>query len=300
MRTKLFRLASMHHHRRAIRNGTLIGLVVALLVPASSAFAATISLERTIRTTPFAGTSVSMKDHEGSAFVPVDNSLWLADDNGDAIFEVNPATGALKRRISQADFNAAPRFTGGPQAGANRTEDFESLAYDVNSDTLYLFSGLCCNSAILPTAFRLTRQSGALQVTDWQPLASSADYTGAAWNPSDDRIYVGKGRNFRSFDYPTAAEGPAFRVAGVSGITGMDFSANGAELFITNSNERLIRINWGTRTIVSGWNFDLTPFGVRDSRAISLIGGRYFVSDGADSRASGDPLRYAVFVFAAS
>jgi len=44
----------------------------------------------------------------------------------------------------------------------------------------------------------------------------------------------------------------------------------------------------------------LTPFGVRDSRAVAVIGGRYFVSDGADSRAKGDPLRYAVFVFAAA
>jgi hypothetical protein len=287
-------------HRRLIRNGTLVGFVVALILPAAFAFGATISLERTIRTTPFAGTSVSMRDQEGSAFVPVDNSLWLADDNGDAIFEVNPATGALKRRIPEADFNAAPRFGGGPQAGANRTEDFESVAYDVNSDTLYVFSGRCCNSSILPTAFRLTRTSGALQVTDWQPLASTADYTGAGWNPGDDKIYVGKGRRFRSFNYATAAEGPAFSVGGVSAITGMDFSSNGADLFITDGQERLRRIDWGSRTLVSGWTFDLTPFGVLDSRAVSLIGGRYFVSDGADSRAKGDPLRYAVFVFAAA
>ena len=290
----------MPYHGRMIRNATLIGLVVALIVPASSASGATISLERTIRTTPFTGTSVSMKDHEGSAFVPSDNSLWLADDNGDAIYEVNPTTGALKRRIPQADFNAAPRFGGGAQAGANRTEDFESLAYDANSDTLYLFSGPCCSSSLLPTAFRLTRTSGTLRVTDWQPLASTADFTGAAWNPTDDRIYVGKGRMFRSFDYATATQGPTFSVTGVSGITGMDFSAGGTDLFITNSNERLIRINWGTRTIVSGWNFDLTPSGMRDSRAVALIAGRYFVSDGADSRPSGDPLKYAVFVFGAA
>jgi hypothetical protein len=113
-------------------------------------------------------------------------------------------------------------------------------------------------------------------------------------------VYVGQGRRFRSFDYATVALGRAFRVEGVSGITGMDFNASGADLFITNNNERLIRIDWGTRTIVGGWNFDLTPFGVRDSRAVALIDGRYFVSDGADSRASGDPLRYAVFVFGAA
>jgi hypothetical protein len=142
--------------------------------------------------------------------------------------------------------------------------------------------------------------SGTLQVTDWQSLASTANYTGSAWNPGDDRVYVGQGRRFRSFDYATAALGRAFKVEGVSGITGMDFSAGGADLFITNNNERLIRIDWGSRSIVSGWNFDLTPFEVRDSRAVALIDGRYFVSDGADSRASGDPLRYAVFVFGAA
>ena len=148
--------------------------------------------------------------------MPSDNSLWLADDNGDAIFEVNPATGALKRKIPQADFNAAPRLGGGAQAGATRTEDFEALAYDVNSDTLYLFSGLCCNSSILPTAFRLTRKNGALQVTDWQSLASTADYTGAAWNPSNDSIYVGKvGRS--AFRLRVGRAGTPFKVAGVSG-----------------------------------------------------------------------------------
>ena len=288
----------MDRWSRIIRRGALVSLTGALVLPAATAFAAlTISLERTIRTTPFAGTSISMRDHEGSTYVPSDNSLWLADDNGDAVFEVDPATGALKRRIPQADFNAAPQFGGGPQAGANRTEDFESLAYDVNSDALYVFSGPCCTSSMLPTAFRLTRQSGQLQVTDWQPLASTADYTGAAWNPGDDNIYVGKARMFRSFDYATATQGPIFRVDGVSAITGMDFSPTGADLFITDGKERLRRIDWGSRTLVAGWTFDLTTFGVLDSRAVSLIGGQYFVSDGADSRASGDPLRYAVFVF---
>jgi hypothetical protein len=281
--------------QRAMR--AVLVAVAGLLVLPATAFGATISLDRTIRTTPFVGTSVSMRDHEGSAYVPADHSLWLADDNGDALFEVNPTTGALKRRITQADFVAAPRFGGGPQAGANRTEDFESLAYDANSDTLYAFSGPCCSSSMLPTAFRLTRRLGSLQVTDWQPLASTADYTGAAWNSGDDTIYVGKGRRFRSFDYATAAEGPAFSVAGVSAITGMDFSATGSDLFITDGSERLRRIDWSSRTLVSGWTFDLTPFGVRDSRAVSLIGGQYFVSDGADGRGTGDPLRYAVFVF---
>ena len=53
----------------------------------------TLSLTRTIRTTPFTGTTLSVKDGEGSAFVPNDpghpniggtDSLWLIDDDGKA------------------------------------------------------------------------------------------------------------------------------------------------------------------------------------------------------------------------
>ena len=45
----------------------------------------------------------------------------------------------------------------------------------------------------------------------------------------------------------------------------------------------------------SGWTFDLTPFSIRDSRAVAAIGGQLFGSDGYDARASGAPLRHAAF-----
>ena len=79
----------------------------------------------------------------------------------------------------------------------------------------------------------------------------------------------------------------------------MEFGHAGANLFVTVNSERLIRIDWATRTVVSGWTFDLTPFGIRDARAVAKIRGRFFVSDGSESRPNGDPLRHAVFVFEA-
>ena len=36
---------------------------------------------RLLRTHPFAGSTVSVKDNEGSAYVGRDNSLWLCDDS---------------------------------------------------------------------------------------------------------------------------------------------------------------------------------------------------------------------------
>jgi len=283
------------------RRATLLAVAfTALLVPAQAGFAATLELNRTIRTSPFTWTSMSMGDNEGSSFVPSDNSLWLADDNKNRIYEVNPTTGALKRTIPRSAFNNAPKFGGGPAAGTDRTNDFESIAYNRMRDVLYVFSGACCTSSIQATAFRLKRRSGRFRVVSYQPLPGDADYTAAAWSPTDDKLYVGKGEEMRWFNYATGAASAPFSVAGVRGILGMEFGPAGANLFVTVNSERLIRIDWATRTVVSGWTFDLTPFGIRDARAVAKIRGRFFVSDGSDSRSNGDPLRHAVFVLEAN
>jgi hypothetical protein len=289
---------------RALRSGSVtLLLVFGFLVSAHPALASlpitsdpALRLARTIRTSPFVGSSISMRDAEGSAFVPRDNSLWLADDNGRAIYEVNPVTGSLKRKIGGSAFEAATRFGGGATAGANRIRDFESLAYDEVHDVLYVFSGPCCSSSVLPTAFRLVRGSGgALLVESFQPLASGANYTAAGWNSVDGKVYVGSGARLRSYDYVTNTAGAIFKVPDLSGITGMDFSSN--DLYVTTSAEKLRRVDWGSKRLVAGWTFDLTPFQIRDSRAVELIGDQFYVLDGYDGRSSGDPLKHAVFVF---
>lgn len=282
----------------------VVGLAVVLVggaAPASASLPATSSpelrLSRTIRTSPFIGSSISVRDIEGSAFVPSDNSLWLADDNGRAVYEVNPTTGALKRKIDRDAFENAPMFGGGPSAGTNRTRDFESMAYDQASDRLYVFSGPCCSGSVLPTVFRLTRTSGVFRVESYQPLGSGANYTAAGWNGANGRLYVAKGAQLRSYHYETNAPGPPFRVSGLSGILGMAFSAGGADLYVTTAAEKLRRVAWASKSLVAGWTFDLTPFQVRDSRAVELISDQFHVVDGYDGRPSGDPLRHAVFVF---
>jgi hypothetical protein len=279
--------------------------ITILVVSAAPAFASLpdtsspeLKLLRTIRTSPFVGSSISMKDAEGSAFVPSDNSLWLADDNGRAVYEINPITGALKQKIGQAAFESATKYGGGSQAGTNRPRDIESMAYDGAHDTLYVFSGSCCSSSVLPTAFRLMRNtSGVFKVESYQPLGSGTNYTASGWNRADGKIYVGKGARLRTYAYVTNTAGPIFKVPNLSGILGMAFSPNGADLYVTTNAEKLRRVNWASKTLVAGWTFDLTPFDVRDSRAVELINDQFYVLDGYDGRPSGDPLRHAVFVF---
>lgn len=280
---------------------TLATLVSGFMSTADAALPDTstpvLTLNHVLRTTPFVGSSVSMKDDEGSAYVARDNSLWLVDDDGKMIYEVNPSTGALKRTINGTALAATPRFGGGQLAGSNRYRDLESLAYDESNDTLYAFSGSCCTSTVLPTAFRLTRQNGSLQLDSYQPLAAGSDFTASDWNPADGKIYVGISKNIRTYDYVTNVAGPTFQISGLSGILGLDFSADGKDAFFARSPAQMTRVNWTTKTVVPGWTFDLTGFGMLDARGVALIGDQFFVSDGYDHRAAGDPVNHSVFVF---
>jgi PKD repeat protein len=279
---------------------TLAGLVASSNVSALAALPVTsnpqLQLDRTIQTTPFAGSAISMKDSEGSAYVGgADDSLWLTGDNDRAIYEVNPTTGALKRKIDRVPFEAATPFgnPGGPQAGPNRSADFESMAFD--GTYLYVFSGVCCDSTVLPTVFRLAKVNGQFEVESYQPLVTGSDFTASAWNANESTLYVAKGRDFHTYDYVGNVIGPIVRVANLIGILGISFS--GSDLFAVTNAEVLVRADWPSKTIMNGWTFDLTSSGVLDSRAVEFIGDQFYVSDGYDSRPAGDPLAHAVFVY---
>jgi PKD repeat protein len=282
-----------------------LGVLLSSALPASASLpdtsTPTLSLDRTIQTTPFVNSTTSMRDGEGSAYVPgEDNSLWLTEDHDNFIFEVDPG-GDLKRVITNTAFQNAPLAGGGPVAGPNRTDDFEAMAYDAANDWLFLFSGPCCTSSNLPTAFRLMRDvNGDFQVESYQPLASTADYTAAAWNPADGQLYVGHATSIHSYDYVSNTPGTPFSVPNLSGVLGFAFSAptdtGGTDLFVTTNSEKLRRVDWATKTLVPGWTFDLLPFEVFDSRAVELINDQFYVFDGYDARPAG-PLRFAVFVF---
>ena len=283
------------------RVGTLTWAVVlsAVLTPSSSAAQTApphLNLVGIIRTTPFRHSHISMHDGEGSAYVPRDHSLWLADDESNAIFEVAPRTGKLKRRIAEQAFQSTRRFGGGPRAGPNRTDDIESMAYDEADDVLYAFSGTCCSATARPTAFRLTRRRGVLRLDSWQPLSRTSDFTAAGWNAADHGLYVGAGPNLQTYDYRSNTLGQAFRIADLSGIFGLGFSPDGSQMYAVTSSEMLVTVDWASQSLIPEWSFDLRPFGVLDGRAVDRIRGRFFVLDGA-TRPGHDRLKFAVFKF---
>jgi len=276
---------------------TLVVMLAVVVAQGLALSAPRLQQTRTIRTTPFANRNVSMRDNEGSAYVPRNKSLWLADDNGRAVFEVNPLTGGLKRGIGRQHFESARRPGGGPMAGVDRTRDFESMAYDRAHDTLFVFSSTCCAPSVLPTAFRLKRDArGVFRVDSYQPLPNGTKITAAAWNAANGRLYVGFGSDLRTYDYARNSLGRTFRVPNLTGILGMGFSPDGRYLYVTTGAEQLRRVRWATKRLVAGWTFGLTAFGIHDSRAVEVIDSRFYVVDGDDARSKADPLRYAVHI----
>jgi hypothetical protein len=278
--------------------------IIASIAVASSSFGAlpitsdpTLHRDRMIRTRPFLRSNVFARDVEGSAYVARDRSLWIADDNGRRLFEVNPRTGALKRVVRPRALESAPRFRRGGRAGAARTQDLESLAYDAATDSLFAFSGSCCSRSVLPTVFRLKRRAGRLRVESFRPLRSGTNFTGAAWNRGSKKLLVTSGGTFRTYAYRSGSLGPRFRLRNVRGVTGMGFSRKGRYLFVVTKTDQLRRVAWRARRPVPGWTFNLERFGVKDARGVDLIRDRFFVLDGYDGRRAGDPRKYAVVVF---
>ena len=146
----------------------------------------TLTLNRLVRTSPFAGSSTKVRDNEDLAYVPSDDSMWMADDNGDAVYEFDRTTGALKRTVSQSTFSNARQFGGSATATTKRDEDIEAIAYDRNADVLYVFSG---STSSTPTVYRFLRDgSHTFQIDSWQALPT--EWTGAGWRPADGKVYV--------------------------------------------------------------------------------------------------------------
>jgi hypothetical protein len=279
-----------------------LGLVLVLVVAGTGTAQALIdtsqpqlTFNRLIRTSPFPGTSTTVRDNEGSAYVASGDAFWMASDNDDALFELDRATGALRRKLAQSSFVNAPRFGVGGSAGQSRTEDLEAVAYDANADVLYALSG---STGGIPTAFRLVRDgNGAFQVESWQPMPT--EWTGAGWRSADGLLYLANGSTIRTYDFATNTLGPSFSISGLSGIFGVDFDDATGDLIAVNGSERLYRASMTTRTLRPGWNgISLTSFGFLDTRAVEVIGEQLFVTDGADSsaRPTSDPMSHAIVV----
>ncbi len=248
------------------------------------------------RTNPFPGSADVMGDNEGSAYVPVDNSLWLVDDSRGRLYEVNVATGALSRLVSRATMEVLMQYGGTTPAGLKRTTDMEALAYDPALDVLYAFSGKCCTSSpSTPTVFRFTRQLGRLTPESWQSLPAGTDFSGAAFNSATGEIWVSQNQTLYPYSYESNIVGAGVSLSVGGNIYGLDFTPDGSELLMVTSSERLYRVDWQSRSLVPGYGM-VVP-GVQDTRSVVVLGEKLLIGDGYDGYPASEPLKYAVHRF---
>ncbi len=284
---------------------TVVGALVASLagvlvgVPAASA-TPWLTFVRNIQTRPFVGTSTSMGDNEGLAYIATNDTLWAVDDSPGRLYAVNRTSGALGQVISNAQFQGATRFGGtGEAAGPNRVKDMEAVAYDVANDHLYVFSGTCCTAAELPTVFRLTRTntSSPFTIESWQALnAPYNDNSGASFRNGE--LWVAMGKTIVKYDYVTNTTTTPFTLTGApSSIYSVGFNPSGSEMWVTGSGAKLIKYDWATKTPVTGFNFSMYSFGVNDVRAVEQIGTELYLSDGYDFYPAGDTNAFGIRVF---
>ncbi|MFT7649704.1 MAG: PKD repeat protein, partial [Candidatus Poriferisodalaceae bacterium] len=250
-----------------------------------------------IATAPFVNSTMVPSDLEGSAYIESTGRLWLADDNAAKLYEVDVATGNLLSVIEEPDFAAAPQFGGSAPATLARTDDLEALAYLPQTNELFAFAGSCCGTdGNLPTVFRLVSSGQTFVVDSHQELPAASDFSGAAGHPTEG-LWVGQEKLIRPYDYATNTLGPAIALPITGKILGLDFTPDGLDLFVTSSTERLYRFNWATKSLVPGYDFDLTAFNILDSRPVSVVGNQIFVGDGYDGYGESDPLKYQIHIF---
>lgn len=282
--------------------GTPAGALVNPAIPG-------LSLSGLVSSHPWSGGS-NASDVEGLGYVPGDNSMWVADDNGDRIYEISSSSGSYKTKIDAVTFQAAQAvgsgtIPAGTLSNPTRTDDLESIIYDPAADVLYVTSGACCNTPAgqppyNPTVYKLTRQSGKFQPTSWQPLPEGQDATAAGWRPGTG-MYLGKGSKIKTYNFATNTIGPDISLP-VSSIVGIDFSdantafvttasantASGRTTADSDSTIHRFNISGSNWTEDLNWKFNLKNTGMIDARDLAIVGDTFWVSDGYDSRPDGD------------
>ncbi len=233
-----------------------------------------VSYNSFIQTHPFLNnTDASVADGEGLCYVPEDNTLWVADDNGRAIYEVDLSSGHFIQKIG-LDFGSVVKIGGNELAGIDRYRDIEAIAYNHDEKALYVFSGESAEG--LPTCFRLIRECNSFRLDSWQPLAMP--FTGAAYN--DGTIWATNGHSFYSYDYGTNSHSLSHTLdKAIYGkhIFGLGFVEGDSVWMVTNKDIAYL-LSWPDFEPLG--EVELTEFDIFDGRGADQIGNQLYIIDG--------------------
>jgi hypothetical protein len=251
--------------------------------------------DRTIQTRPFVRSAVGLRDAESIVHVDEDDTLWIGDDNSNAVFELDRSSGRYRSRITARNivdaFPGAGRCDDGdenPRTRCSYTEELEVVAYDSPSRTLYVFNTV--NKLHLdppvdkPAMFRLERRSDGrgFRLAAWQELPGGRKYGPAV--VIDEKLYLAiesdvveydvKRNRLRNVDYQG---NPVALVSTTEGrIVGMAF--DGSSLWLLTHIKKLVQIDWESKAALM--TLDIAPFGISKAKGLGFGAGEFFVVEG--------------------
>jgi uncharacterized protein YjiK len=244
----------------------------------------------------------ALRDAESLQFVPINNSLWITDDDSHHVYEMDLTTHEIKSVFDDVDLGT---FTNGDIQDhcANHLGacDIESVAYNQNSDTLYIFTGKAPGD---PVIFKLTRAdtNSTFTLSDYRKL-NTIEYPATTFIGNDFIVASVKSLYTYDFNSNQADMNNTLYTTPTGKIVGLAYDNNSNILWVTTSNFELIKVNWSTKNTEA--IYKMRDNGVYDPRGIELINNKLYILEGINNKAKADeaiapighPLKNAIHIY---
>ncbi len=242
-----------------------------------------------------------LRDAESLQYVPINNSLWITDDDSHHVYEMDLTTHEIKSVFNDINLGT---FTDGDiqdhcedHLGAC---DIESIAYNENSDTLYIFTGQAPGD---PVIFKLTRAdtNSSFQLTDYKKLGT-IEYPATTF--IDNNFIVASVNSLYTYDFDSnQTTSTALYTTPAGKIVGLAYNKSSSTLWVTTSNFELLKVNWLTKETEA--TYQMRDNGVYDPRGIEIINNRLYILEGINNKAKADeaiapighPLKNAIHIY---
>lgn len=223
---------------------------------------------------------VGLKDAESLLYVPINNSLWIADDNAHKVYEMDFSSKEVKAIYTATMLKAF--------SGVTQLNDIESIVYDDISDTLYIFVG---SSSSQPAIFRLTRKhhTDSFVFGDNDPRTLDFRLLNNEYQAVqfvEGEMIIASGYNLFAYDFKTDKKSSVrFTSSGTHGkIYGMAYDGSGSVWLVTSKNY-LLKVDWSSKKLVATYQMAdkdsiETYNGIYDTRGLEIINDEVYILEG--------------------
>ncbi|MCK4441942.1 MAG: hypothetical protein KAU90_08030, partial [Sulfurovaceae bacterium] len=241
---------------------------------------------------------LNISDGESLQYVAPNNSLWITDDDSHQLFELDLSTKEVKSIFNDEDFGTfATDIEDSCHDGVGIC-DIESIAYDDNSDTLYVFSGYAHSTSAV---FKLTRNSTDenFTISDYRKLGAHREYPGAVFANGEFLVSIHGDIYKYDFNANQIVGSSLYHIDDGGYILGLAYKNN--TMYILNSKRKLLEVDWTTKELKN--KYIMRDNGVCDPRGVEIINNKLYILEGVNTAGSdinapqGHPLKNAIHIY---